>query len=413
VALTELSIRNAKAMGKPTRLSDERGLYLEISTKGGKWWRLRYSFKNKPCLISLGTYPDVSLKEARQRRDIARRMIANGVNPSEARKEQKAESVAQIIEQSTTFESVARDWHEKQIKVWSAGHADRIIGRMENHLFPIIGSTPLTHLRAPDILPLLREIEAKGNHETTKRLRQYCESIFAFAIVTGQAERNVGLDLRGALAPSRTKNRPAITEPKAVGALLRAIDSYEGSPVTRNALRLAPLVFVRPGELRMAEWFEIDMDAAQGPQWVIPAEKTKMRRPHIVPLARQAVAILEEMRLLTGGGRFVFPCNRSNDRCMSDMTMNAALRRLGYDQGTMCAHGFRAMASTLLHELGWSSEIIERQLAHAEGNKVKAAYNRAEHLPEHRKLMSSWANYLDSLRAGGKVIPLHSKAANE
>lgn len=413
MALTDTAIRNAKPGLKVIRMADGEGLSLEITPAGGKHWRFRYRFLGKANMLALGSYPAIGLKDARARRDHARQLLAQGIDPSHAKKEEQAKTEAETAELATTFEVVAREWHEKQIKVWSAGHAAKIMGRMEMHLFPVIGGTPITQLRAPAILALLREIEARGNHETTQRLRQYCESIFAYAIVTGQAERNVGLDLRGALAPSRAKNRPAITEPKAVGALLRAIDSYEGSPVTKNALRLAPYVFVRPGELRMMEWAEIDMDAPQGPQWVIPAEKTKMRRPHIVPLAQQAVAILEEMRLLTGVARFVFPCNRSNDRCMSDMTMNAALRRLGYDQGTMCAHGFRAMASTLLHELGWPSEIIERQLAHAESNKVKAAYNRAEHLPERRKLMLAWANYLDGLRTGAKIIPLHAKAANE
>jgi len=294
---------------------------------------------------------------------------------------------------------VARDWHAKQVKAWSESHASKVLARMEQQT-----------LRAPDILPTLREIEDKGHNETAKRLRQYCEAVFAFAISTGVAERNVGADLRGALAHSRAKHRPAIIDPKGVAQLLRAIDGYQGSPVVLAALRLAPLVFVRPGELRKAEWAAIDLDAADGPRWVIPAEKMKMHRDHIVPLSKQAVAIITDLFPLTGQGPYVFPCNRTKGRSMSNMALNAALRRRGYDQGEMCAHGFRAMASTLLNELGWNSDLIERQLAHAERNSIRAAYNRAEYLPERRKMMQAWADYLDKLKAGAKVTPMHAAA---
>ncbi|EFL51829.1 integrase family protein [Solidesulfovibrio fructosivorans JJ]] len=412
MALTDVAVRNAKPGPKTIRLKDERGLHLEISPKGGKWWRLRYWISGKERLISLGIYPDISLKDARERRDEARKLIANGIDPGRARQDEKSAAEARAAEDANTFEVVARDWHAKQVKAWSEGHAAKVLARMEQHLFPAFGHFPITTLRAPAILPTLREIEAKGHNETAKRLRQYCEAVFAFAISTGIAERNVGADLRGALAPGRVTNRPAIIDPKGVAQLLRAIDGYQGSPVTLAALRLAPLVFVRPGELRQAEWSEIDLDAADGPRWSIPAEKMKMRRNHVVPLSRQAVEIIEDLRSLTGHDRFLFPCNRTKDRCMSNMTLNAALRRLGYEQGEMCAHGFRAMASTLLNEQGWNSDLIERQLAHAERNSIRAAYNRAEYLPERRKMMQAYADHLDKLKAGAKVTPIHATAGD-
>ena len=408
VPLTDVAIRNAKAADKPVKMFDGAGLYLLVSPTGGKLWRFKYQFAGKEKLLALGKWPDVGLKMARYRRDEARSLVAQGVDPSEKRKQDKTEAVAQAAEDANTFEVVARDWHDKQVMAWSKSHAAKVMGRMEQHLFPAFGKVSITKLRAPDILPTLREIEARGNNETAKRLRQYCEAVFTFAISTGIAERNVGADLRGALAPCRATNRPAIIDPKGVAQLLRAIDGYQGSPVVLAALRLAPLVFVRPGELRQAEWSEIDLEAADGPRWSIPAEKMKMRRDHIVPLSKQAVEIITELFSLTGQDRYLFPCNRTNGRCMSNMALNAALRRMGYEQGEMCAHGFRAMASTLLNELGWNSDLIERQLAHAERNSIRAAYNRAEYLPERRKMMQAYADYLDELKAGGKVTPLHA-----
>ncbi len=409
--LTDSAIRNAKPGTKTVKMFDSGGLYLELAPAGGKWWRLKYRYQGKEKRLSLGTYPMTTLKEAREAREAAKKLLSQGVDPSAHRKQGKAEAVAKAVESAHTFEIVARDWHAKQVKAWSEVHAEKIMGRLEMHLFPVFGNVPISELRAPGILPTLREIEAKGHHETAKRLRQYCEAVFTFAISTGIAERNVGADLRGALAPCRAKNRPAIIDPKGVAQLLRAIDGYQGSPVVLAALRLAPLVFVRPGELRQAEWTEIDLDAHDGPRWSIPAEKMKMRRDHIVPLSKQSVEIIEDLRPLTGHDRFLFPCNRSNGRCMSNMTLNAALRRLGYEQGEHCAHGFRAMASTLLNELGWNSDLIERQLAHAERNSIRAAYNRAEYLPERRKMMQAYADYLDKLKAGAKVTPMHSQSA--
>jgi len=256
IPLTDVAIRNAKAADKPVKMFDGAGLFLQVTPTGGKLWRFKYLFDGKEKLLALGKWPDVGLKMARQRRDEARSLVAQGVDPSEKRKQDRTDAEVQAAEDTNTFEVVARDWHAKQVKVWSEGHAAKVLGRIEQHLFPAFGSIPISTLRAPAILPTLREIEAKGNHETAKRLRQYCEAVFAFAISTGIAERNVGADLRGALAPCRATNRPAIIDPKGVAQLLRAIDGYQGSPVTVAALRLAPLVFVRPGELRQAEWSE-------------------------------------------------------------------------------------------------------------------------------------------------------------
>jgi integrase len=406
--LTDADIRTARPGPKVKVLKDEQGLYLELRPDGSRYWRLRYWVAGRERRISLGVYPAVSLKQARQNRDEARGLLAKGLDPgvvkAQAKKETKKAPTPEPVATSMTFEALAREWHDRQLKVWSDGHGARIMGRLENHLFEAIGSMDISGLRAPAIYPVLREIEKLGHHETAKRLRQYVESIYVYALARGLVDRNVGMDLRGALAPCHVKNRPALTDPKAVGQLLRAIRGYAGGPVVSNALRLAPLTFVRPGELRKAEWAEVDLDNPAGPQWVLPAEKTKMRREHIIPLSTQAVEIFEDMFPITGQGKYVFPCNRTNTRtnprAMSDMTINSALRRLGYDtQDEMCAHGFRAMASTMLHEAGWPSDVVERQLAHVEGNSVKRVYNRAELLPERRRMMQEWSNYLDRLAA--------------
>ncbi|QLA16377.1 tyrosine-type recombinase/integrase [Desulfolutivibrio sulfoxidireducens] len=404
--LTDAAIRNAKPRDKIFTLSDGDGLYLAILPSGGRSWRFKYRFAGQEKRLVFGLWPDVSLKQAREMRDDARALVAKGVDPRQKQKSEDAEAEVRAIEAANTFEVIARDWHGQQVRTWSEDHAGKVMLRLEKHLFPVIGMVPVTELRAPAILPVLREIEARGNNETAKRLRQYCEAVFAFAIATGRAERNVGADLRGALVPSKVKNRPAITDPKRFGALLRTIESYMGSPVTLAGLRLLPLVFVRPGELRQAEWTEIDLDAPDGPTWSIPAEKMKMRRDHVVPLSRQAVEIIADLHPLTGAGRYLFPCNRTNGRPMSNMTLNAALRRLDIAQDEHCAHGFRSSASTMLHEMGFPSHIIEAQLAHAERNAVKAAYCRAEYLPERRRMMQRWADFCDALKAGGRVTPL-------
>jgi integrase len=404
--LTDAAVRNAKpgakpdgtATPKPYKMGDAGGLYMEVAPTGGKWWRLKYRFGGKEKRLALGVYPSITLAEARQRRDEARRLLAQGIDPGEHRKLTKNT----LPQDADSFEAVAREWHAKFAPTWTAEHAARILQRLTLNVFPWIGARPVGKITAPELLAVLRRIEARAH--------QNCGAVFRYAVATGRAERDPSADLRGALPPASKRHHAAIIDPKAIAELLRVLDGYTGSFVTACALRLAPLLFVRPGELRRAEWAEIDLDAAE---WRIPAAKMKMRAPHVVPLADQALAILRELHPLTGRGRYVFPGARSADRPMSENTVNAALRRLGYDKDVMTGHGFRTLASTTLHEQGWPSDIIERQLAHAERNKIKAAYNRAEHLPERRRMMQAWADYLDSLKAGADVVPFrHSRSAS-
>lgn len=399
--LTDATIRTQRIPElKPVKLRDGNGLYLEVTPKGAKYWRFRFWIAGRERLMSLGVYPAVSLKQARILRDKARGLIAQGVDPAEARAQAKGKGAAKTPE-APTFEAVAREWHAKESKKWAEAHAARIMGRMVNHLFPALGSSLISELKPLGVYPLLKGIEAEGKHETAQRLRQYIEGVFTFAIATGRAERNVGMEMRKSITSCRSTVRPALTDPEAVGGLLRAIRGYDGGPVVAAALKLAPLTFTRPGELRQAEWSEFAFDDPAGPVWVIPAHKTKMRKEHVVPLSPQAVEVLEDIRMVSGQGRYVFPCNRTSARPMSDMTVNAALRRMGYDtRTTHCGHGFRAMASTMLHEAKWPTDAVERQLAHAEPNTTRRVYDRAEHLPERRRMMDRWADYLDRLAAG-------------
>ncbi|WP_036267863.1 tyrosine-type recombinase/integrase [Methylocaldum szegediense] len=394
--LTDNTIRNAKPHQKPVRLYDSGGLYLEVAPSGGKWWRFKYRFDGKEKRISLGTYPETSLKEAREKRDHARKLVAQGIDPSAERKATKTA-------ESETFEAIYREWLEKFSPRWAPSHKENIVRRIEKDILPWLGARPIAELKAADLLTALRRIEARGALESAHRTKQACGQVFRYAVATGRAERDPTADLRGALPPSTKKSFAAITDPKDVGALLRVIDGYEGSFIVRCALRLAPLVFVRPGELRQAEWSEFDLERGE---WRIPGSKMKMKEPHIVPLSRQALVILEELRPFTGTGRYLFPSERSRDRPMSDGTVNAALRRMGYGSDVMTGHGFRTTACSILNEQGWNRDAIERQLSHAERNKVRAAYHRAEHLPERRKMMQAWADYLDSLKNGADIIPL-------
>jgi len=389
--LTDTAIRNAKPQSKQYKLTDEKGMYLLVN-KAGKYFRLDYRFAGKRKTLALGVYPDVKLVEAREKRDDARKMIANGVDPGQTRKVQKS---IQIEQTENSFEAIAREWHGKYSSNWAGSHAKKIIRRFELHIFPWLGNRPIAEITPPELLAVLRRIESQGIMETAHRAQQNCGQVFRYAIVTGRVERDPSADLRGALAPVKHGHMATITEPKKIGELLRAIDGYEGTPVAKCALRMAPLVFVRPGELRHAEWNEIDLDKAE---WRIPAEKMKMKDPHIVPLASQVVEVLFEILPITGQGQYVFHSVRTNFRPMSENTVLAALRRMGYTKEEMSGHGFRAMASTVLHEQGWPSDIIERQLAHAERNSIKAAYNHAQHLPERRKMMQAWADYLDKLK---------------
>ena len=335
-------------------------------------------------------------------RDQHKDRLLAGVTPVEHRAEQvrlKRKATAE------SFEAIAREWFSKHKPNWVASHADKIEARLERDLFPWLSERPIAAINAPELLTVLRRIEARGALDTAHRAKQDCSAVFRYAVATGRAERDPTGDLRGALPPAKGGHFATITEPKAVGELLRAINGYTGTFITGCALRLAPLVFVRPGELRSAEWSEFDLDAAE---WRIPAVKMKMKAPHIVPLSKQAMAVLNELQPQTGEGRYLFPSERTGERPMSENTVNAALRRLGYSTDQMTGHGFRAMASTLLNEQGWNKDAIERQLAHAERNRVRASYNYAEHLPERRKMMQAWADYLDRLTEGSKIMKIRA-----
>jgi len=391
--LTDTAIRNAKPGEKTVKLFDGGGLYLLLNPNRSRWWRFDYRIDGKRKTLSVGVYPAVGLRQAREARDLIRKQLAAGIDPGLARK-------ARISPDADSFEAVAREWHAKQN--WAADHAKQVLARLERDVFPWLGARPAGEVRAPELLSVLRRIEARG--VAAHRAHQICGRIFRYAFATGRAERDPAADLRGALQPAIQRHYASITNPKDVGALLRAIDGYRGSFVARCALRLAPLTFVRPGELRKAEWSEIDLEKAE---WRIPSERMKMRATHIVPLSIQAVETLRELHPLTGSGRYVFPSERTRDRPMSENTINAALRRMGYAKDEMTGHGFRSMASTLLNEQGWHRDAIERQLAHGERDAVRAAYNYAEHLPERRKMMQAWADYLDGLKNGAEVVTLY------
>ncbi|MBP8270495.1 MAG: integrase arm-type DNA-binding domain-containing protein [Sphaerotilus sp.] len=402
MALTDTALRKAKPGDKPQKLADGGGLYLLLKPTGAKWWRWDYRrpVSGKRNTLSLGTYPDVSLALARERRDEARRLLAQGVDPGETRKAEKAAGEQRA---ANSFEVVAREWLAKQS--WVPGYISKVTAWMANDVFPYIGSRPIASLSAPDFLSVGRRIEERGAVESAHRILQNCSQVMRYAIATGRAERNPVPDLKGALTRPPKRHFASIVDPKQVGALLRAIDGYAGSPEVRAALKLAPLVFVRPGELRQAEWTELDLDAEDAdhqpvPFWDIPGSRMKMREPHLVPLAPQAAAILRELQPLTGRGRYVFPSARSPKRPMSNNAVNAALRRMGFDSDTMTGHGFRATARTILDEvLGFRPDWIEHQLAHAVRDPNGRAYNRTAHLADRRKMMLAWANYLDGLKA--------------
>ncbi|MGC1460132.1 MAG: integrase arm-type DNA-binding domain-containing protein [Steroidobacteraceae bacterium] len=386
--LSDISIRKQRPGTAPRKLYDGRGLYLLLNPDGSRWWRLKYRFSGSEKLLSLGVYPEVTLKRARSRCDEARIPLTGGVDPAVKRQTEKQAA-------GENFESVAREWLKMQDEKLTPGTIRRERDRLEHFIFPYLGKRPIAQLKAPELLSVLRRVESRGTVETAHRTKSVCSRVFRYAIATGRAERDVAADLKGALRPSVARHLPSITDPLRIGELLRAIDGYTGQTCVAAALKLAPYVFPRPGELRKGEWAELDLENAI---WRIPAERMKMRAPHLVPLSAQVVAILKDLKPLTGGGRLVFPSIRSHERPISDNTLNAALRRLGYTPDEMVAHGFRSMASTLLNEQGWRPDLIERQLAHAERNQVRATYNRAQWLDERRKMMQAWANYLDGLR---------------
>ncbi|MDR3100846.1 MAG: integrase arm-type DNA-binding domain-containing protein [Paraburkholderia sp.] len=412
MSLTDLAVRNAAPREKAYRLADAAGMYLEITPAGGKYWRLKYRYGGKEKRLALGVYPETALKQARERRDAARQLLSQGVDPGVAR---KAEKQAKLVSGANTFEAVAREWHLKFAPALSDSHATRNLRRLEKHVFPYIGSRPIGDLMPADVLPVLQRIEKTGHIETAHRVRVLIGQVMRYAVSTGRAARDIAADLRDALPPAQVKHHAAVTEPVALGALLRAIDGYTGTATVTAALRLAPLVFQRPGELRQAEWTEFDLDAAL---WTVPAARMKRRKDkkengetHLVPLSRQAVAILRDLYLLTGRGRFVFPSLRGADRPMSDMAMSAAFKRMGFDSDTALPHGWRATARTLAVEaLGVPAEVVEMQLAHEVRDSLGRAYNRTQWLDARRDLMQKWADYLDGLRAGAKVVPINGSA---
>jgi len=409
--LTDIEVKKAKPQERPQRLFDGGGLYIEIAPSGGKWWRFKYRFGGKEKLLSLGTYPDTGLREAREKREAARRQLAAGVDPSAAR---KAEKASRVTAGANSFEAVAREWHTTvhRLKV-SESHAARTLLRLEQDVFPWVGAVPVGEVRAQDLLQTLRRIEARGAVETAHRAKQACGQVFRYAIATGRAEADPSAALRDALKPVTVTHMPAITDPKRVGELLRAIRDYEGQPTTRAALQLAPLVFVRPGELRKAEWSEFDLEAGE---WRIGSDRMKRTKQekasgaaHLVPLPRQAVEILRDLHPLTGHGRFLFPGLRTHERPMSDNAVLSALRRMGFPKDEMTGHGFRAMARTLLAErLGVDEAVIEAQLAHAVKDSLGRAYNRTQFADQRREMLQAWADYLDKLTVGGEVIPIRA-----
>jgi integrase len=413
--LTDLAIRRSVPGEKSHRLYDGRGLYLEVTPNGGRWWRWKYRFEGKEKLLSMGTYPDTGLKMARGKRDEARTLLASGVDPSAVRRAVKS---SRMGTEANSFEAVAREFHEAKRAEWSEPHARRWLERLVKDVFPYIGAQALSDIPAPLLLKTLRRVEDRGVRETVHSILQACGQVFRYGIVTGRAERNPAADLRGALRPVLVKNMAAITEPLAAGEMLLAIDHYEGGTLTRGALKLSALLFQRPGNVRAMQWSALELEGRE-PTWTIPAAEMKRSRyekqngrPHLVPLAHQAVKILTELRPLSGHGRYVFPSIFGGSRPMSDNTVNTALRRLGYDRDTATAHGFRAMARTLMVErLDVNPEAIEAQLAHGKSGPLGAAYDRAEFMSQRRIMMQQWADYLDALRNQSEVTRSNTGAS--
>ncbi|MBU1056095.1 MAG: integrase arm-type DNA-binding domain-containing protein [Proteobacteria bacterium] len=404
MALSDVKIRNTKPSNKQIKLFDGDGLFLLVTPQGGKYFRLKYRFERKEKLLALGTYPEISLSDARQRRDEARRQVAHGIDPGAVRKAQKQAETAE----TETFEVIAREWHIKFTPTWTPGHANTIMGRLERDIFPWIGKKPISEIKAPELLAVLRRVESRGALESAHRIRTIAGQVFRYAVATGRAERDPSGDLKGALPQPSEKHHAAITKSEEVAPLLRAIDGYSGHFVVKCALKLAPIFFVRPGELRQAEWAEVDLDEAV---WNIPKHKMKMKQEHIVPLCRQALEILTELKELTGASKYVFPSGRSFTRPMSNNAILAALRRMGYEKDEMSGHGFRAMARTILDEvLQVRPDFIEHQLAHAVRDPNGRAYNRTAHLEERKKMMQMWADYLDGLKQGARVLPMQKRA---
>ena len=386
--LIDTTLRSVKPAEKPQKLFDGNGLFLFVAPSGAKSWRLKYRFQGREKLLTLGTYPQLSLKEARERAAGARKQLDRGTDPS-AEKKARTQSV------QLTFEAVALEWLANQKDVWSEDYSNMTLQRLERNIFPFLGSRPIHEITPPELLAVLRKIEFRGAVNQAHRVREICSLVFRYAIASGRAERDTAADLRGALKPHAQTPRAAITAPAKIGGLMRAIDDYDGTLMVRCGLQLLALTFLRPGEVRNGRWGEVNFAEKL---WFIPAERMKMRREHLVPLSEQACILLQNLYELTGHGELMFPGLRSPKTPISDATFIAALRRMGYDKNEMCAHGFRSMASTLLNEQGYPADAIEKQLAHNPRNKIRGIYNRAEYMPERRKIMQDWANYLDELR---------------
>jgi integrase len=405
--LKDTDCRNAKPRGNAYKLGDEKGMYLEVMPNGSRYWRLKYRIAGKEKRLALGVYPDVSLAEARAKRDEARRLISEGTDPGAVKQEKKR---AAKIAAANSFEAITREWLEHIRSKWSDGHYTYTLRRYEAYVFPEIGNAPIAEINAPTLIAMARKIEAKGTIETTHKVLNSCGQVFRYAIASGLCERNPVADLKGAIKPRPApKHMNALTE-KDLPDLLRKMGTYAsdngGELQTQYALQLLALTFVRTGELREATWNEFDLDKAE---WRIPAERMKMKAAHVVPLSRQAVEVLKDLKTLNGTYRLVFP-GVNPVRPMSKNTVLFALYRMGY-RGRMTGHGFRAIASTILNEMGFDADVIERQLAHSERNKVRAAYHRSEYLPQRREMMQQWADYLDSKKAGADMVPLHGKTA--
>ena len=400
MALTDVEARKSSPREKQYRLADSGGMYLEVKPSGAKYWRLKYRFAGKEKVLALGVYPTVSLKDARAKRDAAKKLLADGVDPGAAK---QAEKRTLRLNAENSFEAIAREWHAKFSPELSESHAKRNLRRLEAHAFPWLGGRPIADIEPPEVLEVLQRIERKGTIETAHRVRVLIGQVMRYAVATGRARRDIAADLRGAIPPAAVKHHAAVTDPKQIGALLRAIDGYEGTAVVSAALRLAPLVFQRPGELRQAEWQEFDLDAAL---WTVPAARMKRKKAgkefgpdHLVPLSTQAVDILRELHALTGRGRYVFPSLRGPQRPMSDMALSAAFKRMGFDSETALPHGWRATARTLAVEaLHVPAEIVELQLSHEVRDSLGRAYNRTQWLDRRRDLMQRWADYLTELK---------------
>ena len=391
--LSDLGIRRAQAKAKAYKLYDGQGLYLLVNPKAAKYWRYDYRYQAKRKTLALGVYPRVGLKTARQRLESAKQQLDQGIDPCRQRQLLKLTQGSET--QANSFELIAREWHQRYLSTWSPAYAQTILYRLEVNIFPVIGFRSIGAIEPLEVLAALRKIEARGALHTAHRIQAICGRIFRYAVATGRAKYNPARDLQGALPPAQSTHFASLTDRDEIGELLRAIQTYHGDYTTLYALRLLPYIFVRPGELRHASWDEIDFEQQQ---WRIPAEKMKMKREHIVPLSRQSLEILQRMHSLNASRPYIFSSLRSPKRPISNNTLNAALRRLGYRKDQMTAHGFRSMASTQLNELGFKSDLIEKQLAHEEKNAIRAAYNRAEYLPERTQMMQQWADYLDDLK---------------